>query len=398
MNEKMTLGDLIKEASVFEFSKDYFDIMKEAGEVQLMELCLESYEYMAECVDYDIPIHESVVAMFDDTIFTEASIKDKATEFANSVKDKAGKFVQNARETGSKISNIAHEYFSRAIGLLEKIFSFVVRPFNAVGTMISTFINKFSHSSKRTVAMEALKKIENVTPSKEFGKKWIEVVANIRKNHDEYNVALGFFAKMKQRMKNTFSGEGLGKAWGVVNSSMKMAKASDDDIAVIRSIFNSCASDSFYLPPAALLLIGRSAFSSSIKKLADMEVEDLQNRDKMEDLLDDISDDLKAFKAAENKTPGPIPFSALEKAKSEFSERVANCKTIISKLSKVQKAVDDSKVNVSPARLSLFISKANEMLLFVQKNLGDIVNSVDESFKEVALAHSLAHKVAKVAA
>ena len=75
MKEVMTIGEYLEAAKNFEHSKEYYEMLKEASEANLMAIYLDGYDYMAECVDYDIPIHESVVAMFDDTIFTEASAK-----------------------------------------------------------------------------------------------------------------------------------------------------------------------------------------------------------------------------------------------------------------------------------------------------------------------------------
>ena len=42
----MTLGDFIKEATVYKHSKEYFDSIKECGELSLMAMYLDSYDYM----------------------------------------------------------------------------------------------------------------------------------------------------------------------------------------------------------------------------------------------------------------------------------------------------------------------------------------------------------------
>ena len=40
MNRNMTIGDFVQESMVYEYSREYFDLMKEAGEVELMGIYL----------------------------------------------------------------------------------------------------------------------------------------------------------------------------------------------------------------------------------------------------------------------------------------------------------------------------------------------------------------------
>lgn len=396
--KSMTLGEYIKEATAFEYSKDYFDIVKEAGELQLMAICLDGYNYMAECVEFDIDVHESVVAVFDESVFTEAP---KVEEFKKMVRDKADKFVSDVKATGGRIKKMAEDFYQRAIGLLKRVVEFLMRPFNALSSMIKSFMDRFTASGKRSAAMELLKRIESMTPSKELGEKWGKVAEDIKSKHEEYDVSHGFWSHAGRSVKDVFTSMGgLKGAFRVVRQSMNLAGVAQDKIEVIRDVFINCASDSFYLPSSALVLVKRSAFAGSIKKLSEMEVADLYDKSKMESLLSELDDDLQAVKRGDSNKPEAVPFSALENSQKEFSNRVSQCKTILSKLNKAAKNMD-AKQDIATSdrgKLSSFIGKTSELLAFLQKNVGEMVKSIDASFKRVTLAHSLAGKIAKVSA
>ena len=47
-----TLGEYIRESEVFEHSREYFDLMKEAGELELMRIYLDADAYVKENAAY----------------------------------------------------------------------------------------------------------------------------------------------------------------------------------------------------------------------------------------------------------------------------------------------------------------------------------------------------------
>ena len=120
MANTMTLGEYFKEAEAYEYSKEYFDIIKETTELDLIALYLENYDYMQERIEYGEEIHESVM-------FTEATEEVKECFF-------------------KKIWN----------GIL-KILKALVKPFMALYTFLKNiFINKEAEEKKRIAKAEKL--------------------------------------------------------------------------------------------------------------------------------------------------------------------------------------------------------------------------------------------------
>jgi len=61
MTNNITIKEYFKEIETYEYSKECFDLTKEACEFNLFTLYLENYRYIEECKEYDEEIHESVM-------------------------------------------------------------------------------------------------------------------------------------------------------------------------------------------------------------------------------------------------------------------------------------------------------------------------------------------------
>ena len=64
MNMNMTLAEYIKEAEVFRYSKEYFDLVKEANEVELLGIYLSANEFLLENTYLDSAMLMHVSKMF----------------------------------------------------------------------------------------------------------------------------------------------------------------------------------------------------------------------------------------------------------------------------------------------------------------------------------------------
>ena len=120
MANTMTLGEYFKEAEAYEYSKEYFDIIKETTELDLIALYLENYDYMQERIEYGEEIHESAM-------FTEAT------------------------------EEVKKGFFKRIWDGILKILKALVKPFMALYTFLKNiFINKEAEEKKRIAKAEKL--------------------------------------------------------------------------------------------------------------------------------------------------------------------------------------------------------------------------------------------------
>ena len=115
-NNTMTLREYFKEAEAYEYSKEYFDLVKESIEIDLLALYLENYEYMEECVEWGEEIHESVSFMF---------MEDGNEE----VKEET-------------IASKAKAFFEKIWKGIIRILKAIITPFTALYTYLKNFLNK----------------------------------------------------------------------------------------------------------------------------------------------------------------------------------------------------------------------------------------------------------------
>ena len=124
MANTMTLGEYFKEAEVYEYSKEYFDIVKESIEIDLLALYLENHEYMEECVEWGEEIHESISSMF---------MEDGNEE------------VKEETITGK-----ARAFFEKIWSGIIKILKAIISPFTAFYTFLKKLFSKAEDDTKKT--------------------------------------------------------------------------------------------------------------------------------------------------------------------------------------------------------------------------------------------------------
>ena len=126
---QITLGEYLKECESFPYSLEYYEIIKEGKEIDLLGLYLENYEYISICKEYEKEIHESVN-------FTEAT-----EEVINEKQDSLIKKILNG---------------------IVKIFKLLIKPFTAIATLVRELINRIKN--KTVKSKEEIEKIEFVLP------------------------------------------------------------------------------------------------------------------------------------------------------------------------------------------------------------------------------------------
>ena len=87
MKENMTFGEYIQECELFEYSKEYFDLVKEAGEITLMGLYLDSQDFMTENAEF-LPEAVKTTLLCESATPNESMVQayeEKTTAFYESV-------------------------------------------------------------------------------------------------------------------------------------------------------------------------------------------------------------------------------------------------------------------------------------------------------------------------
>lgn len=130
-NTMMTLGEYFKEAEAYEYSEEYFDLVKESIEIDLLALYLENYEYMKECVGWAEEVHESVSCMF---------MEDGNEE----VKEET-------------IAGKAKAFFEKIWKGIIRILKAIISPFTALYVFLKKLFSKAEDDTKKTA--EEIEKI-----------------------------------------------------------------------------------------------------------------------------------------------------------------------------------------------------------------------------------------------
>ena len=128
----MTLGDFVKEAAAYPHSKEYFELVKESGELTLMAMYLDSYDYMKEAVEFGEEVPSSVCMMF--------------TEAAEGDAEKAEPVVDDA-----KAGEVKEGFFKRIWDGIVRIFKQILVPFDALRAFFRRLRKKFAVNSTKMV-------------------------------------------------------------------------------------------------------------------------------------------------------------------------------------------------------------------------------------------------------
>ena len=103
-----TLGQFIEECELFEYSNEYYELVKECSELALMERYIENQEFITECVD---------ASVYTEGFFMEAASKETNKNVKNSFAKKAGNLK-------NKIVNFFKGIIPKIIAALTKFKNF----------------------------------------------------------------------------------------------------------------------------------------------------------------------------------------------------------------------------------------------------------------------------------
>ena len=99
-----TLGQFIEECELFEYSKEYYELVKECSELALMERYIENQEFITECVDT--------------SVYTEGYFMEADSEESNTTVKKS--FGEKAKDLGNKIIKFFKTLIPKRISALTK--------------------------------------------------------------------------------------------------------------------------------------------------------------------------------------------------------------------------------------------------------------------------------------
>ena len=164
MNRTVTLGDYIREAEVFRYSKDYFDMVKEASEIELMGIYLTANDFLVE----NTLFIESATASYISRMFTESEEVEAD-----------GKPISSSKADSMKTSMIKRIWN----GIL-KALRWIAKPFRAMRVALDSVIKKYKEKETEEKIVAEISELSDVV--KEMQEK------DIDKNHieeimDEFN-------------------------------------------------------------------------------------------------------------------------------------------------------------------------------------------------------------------
>lgn len=107
--KKMTIAEFIKEAELFPYSRENFDTMKEASEIDLMAHYIESQQFMSDNTEYLAESAEIV-----EGYLFEAMSEEEMTKFEES-------FGEKMKGFGSKVATIAKSVWTAIINFFRKL-------------------------------------------------------------------------------------------------------------------------------------------------------------------------------------------------------------------------------------------------------------------------------------
>jgi len=126
----MTLGDFVKEATAYPHSKEYFELVKESGELTLMAMYLDSYDYMKEAVEFGEEVPNSVSMMFTEATEDNPENKEPVVDDA-------------------KAGEVKEGFFKRIWDGIVRIFKQILVPFNALRAFFRRLRKRFTVNSTK---------------------------------------------------------------------------------------------------------------------------------------------------------------------------------------------------------------------------------------------------------
>ncbi len=177
MNETMTLGEYVREAEVFRYSKEYFDLIKEANEVELMGIYLAANDFLVENSYTDNKTLIYVREMFAEAADT-ASGKPLPVEKATAVKKSFIKKVWNG---------------------IVKVLKILVSPFKAMARVIKTSYDKWNEKVQRERICEGLEKLINAIEETDDQDKILEFIDLMEEEVKKSPQGEAAFNKYKER-------------------------------------------------------------------------------------------------------------------------------------------------------------------------------------------------------
>lgn len=297
----MTLGDFIKEATVYEHSKEYFDMVKECGELTLIGMYLDSYDYMKESAEFGEEVPASVSAMF-----MEATEEDK---------DKKDTKVDDA-----KIGEVKKGFLKRIWNGIVRIFKKILVPFKAIGAFFSKQKNKCDSSIK--ALSDGIKKTDsNKKPEKSETNdaKVKDIVSKIESSDSD-------LYKIIKSGKFSAPIEGTAESLSTLNNAIAV---SDKGAAKFVKNMNSLAFSGDVVVPAFVMEL--------YKKLDDIEkiLKDFnngvggENRTKrLDDVVSKLSPLASVISGFDNEATVLMP----REAASKFESRINEINTICNKI------------------------------------------------------------------
>lgn len=109
----MTFGGFNRECQLFECSKEYFDLFKEASELDLMSLFIKQQIYIAENTD--------AALIVGDGYLTE-SVGDELSSMEDAFFEKSEKFVSRIRKSVAAICKTIAKFFRTLAAKIKKLF------------------------------------------------------------------------------------------------------------------------------------------------------------------------------------------------------------------------------------------------------------------------------------
>ena len=119
MNMKVTLQSICNEASAFQHSNEFFEIIKECAEIEVLQQYVECQEFVSENTEYVESLNESCGAGYmmeaaskENVEGVKTSIKEKALNVLNKLKDAAVRVLKGLLNVIQKFINSTKALFS----------------------------------------------------------------------------------------------------------------------------------------------------------------------------------------------------------------------------------------------------------------------------------------------
>jgi hypothetical protein len=108
----MTFGEVVLESKLFEYSKEYYDLLKESYEISLMETYIESLDFVRNG-GYEYVAEASGITIKTDNYFVESADDNQYEELCKAYEEKVGNFLGNIKAGFDKLLSKVIPFFTR---------------------------------------------------------------------------------------------------------------------------------------------------------------------------------------------------------------------------------------------------------------------------------------------